>query len=224
MTMVPTRLLTAAATSAVLLGCFAVMGCNTEGAEPQQAPITKAEAEATIETLDALSDVDSAENEPDRSPSIEEAAAPTTPPAMTADQQQSTQASEYNELSREETRILVNKGTERAGTGALLDNERKGTYLCRQCNAALYSSEDKFNSHCGWPSFDDEIEGRVRRETDADGRRTEILCMNCDGHLGHVFLGERQTEKNTRHCVNSVSMTFIPEGEELPAMIVVDKE
>ena len=122
----------------------------------------------------------------------------------------------YNELNPEETRIIVNKGTEAPGSGALNDHYETGTYICRQCNAALYESTSKFKSGCGWPSFDDELEGAVKRVPDADGRRTEIVCNACGGHLGHVFEGENMTEKNTRHCVNSVSIQFVPDGEELP--------
>ena len=125
----------------------------------------------------------------------------------------------YNELTPEERRILEHKGTERPFTGEYNDFKISGTFVCRRCNNPLYESKDKFSSGCGWPSFDDEIAGSVKRLTDADGRRTEILCNNCDGHLGHVFLGERFTEKDTRHCVNSLSIRFFKEGNELPEVI-----
>jgi methionine-R-sulfoxide reductase len=128
----------------------------------------------------------------------------------------------FNSLNELEEHVIVNKGTERAYTGEFWDHFENGTYVCRQCNAPLYRSTTKFESHCGWPSFDDEIPGSVNKLTDADGRRTEITCHNCDGHLGHVFIGERYTDKNTRHCVNSVSIKFINNKEELPSVIVKD--
>lgn len=117
---------------------------------------------------------------------------------------------EFKKLTKEEERVIIHKGTEAPYTGEYYKNKEKGTYLCKQCNSALYRSESKFESNCGWPSFDDEIKGAVKRIPDIDGERIEITCSNCGGHLGHVFLGEGFTEKDTRHCVNSISMVFLP--------------
>ena len=129
---------------------------------------------------------------------------------------------QYNELNEFEKHVLLEKGTERAFTGEYTDLEDKGTYVCRRCNAALYLSDHKFHSSCGWPAFDDEIDGAVTHLPDADGQRTEIICTNCGGHLGHVFVGEHITEKNTRHCVNSVSMKFVTADDAMPKTISSD--
>ncbi|MFO7767816.1 MAG: bifunctional methionine sulfoxide reductase B/A protein [bacterium] len=124
---------------------------------------------------------------------------------------------EYNELTPAEKRVILEKGTEVPYTGAYHDHWEEGTYICKRCDAPLYRSKDKFDARCGWPSFDDEIEGAVTRTTDADGIRTEITCTNCGAHLGHVFLGEEFTPTDTRHCVNSLAMDFVPEGTPLPS-------
>ncbi len=118
---------------------------------------------------------------------------------------------QWKSLTPDEEAVIVHKATERPWTGKLLHNRAKGIYVCKRCGAKLYRSEDKFDSHCGWPSFDDEIPGAVKRVPDADGRRTEIVCAACGAHLGHVFTGERLTKKNVRHCVNSISMEFVPD-------------
>ncbi|MBP7114470.1 MAG: methionine-R-sulfoxide reductase [Candidatus Peribacteraceae bacterium] len=116
---------------------------------------------------------------------------------------------QWNELTAEEKHVIENAGTEAPFSGEYDSEFRKGAYQCRRCNAKLYTSDAKFHSGCGWPSFDQELPGAVKKIPDRDGSRTEIRCTNCDGHLGHVFTGENFTYKNTRHCVNSLSLKFV---------------
>ena len=125
----------------------------------------------------------------------------------------------YNPLTEEEIRIIEDKGTEPAFSGEYDDFYEEGTFICRKCNTPLFSAKSKFDAGCGWPAFDKNYPDAVLRIPDPDGQRTEIQCANCRGHLGHVFNGEGLTEKNIRHCVNSISIIFIPQGENLPDIL-----
>ena len=140
---------------------------------------------------------------------VEQGEDPQTPSKAAASAQAAKDKASYNELTPAERYVIEMKGTEPPFTGEYDDFYEAGTYICRRCNAELYRSQDKFDAGCGWPAFDDEVPGAVKRLPDPDGMRIEIECANCGAHLGHVFLGERLTAKNTRHCVNSLSMKFV---------------
>jgi len=128
-----------------------------------------------------------------------------------------------NKLTPQEERVILHKGTEAPFSNEYDHFFKDGIYVCRRCNNPLYTAQAKFDSGCGWPSFDENFPNAVKRLPDPDGHRTEIECANCGGHLGHVFLGERLTDKNTRHCVNSLSVRFIPKGQELPPVLHEEK-
>ncbi len=132
-------------------------------------------------------------------------------------------AAAAEKLTPAEEAVIANKGTERPFSGEYDNFFKEGTYVCRRCGAPLYRSQDKFDAHCGWPAFDDEVKGAVKRLRDEDGFRTEIECANCGAHLGHVFVGEGFTKKDTRHCVNSISMKFISKGKQLPEVVRYDR-
>src|SRR5689334_21870232 len=128
-------------------------------------------------------------------------------------------APQYNSLTDEEKHVIEDKGTEMPFTGEYDDFYKEGQFICRRCNLPLFSSKSKFDAGCGWPAFDESFPNAMLRLPDPDGSRTEIECANCKAHLGHEFVGEHLTDKNTRECVNSISIKFIPEGEELPEVI-----
>ena len=129
-----------------------------------------------------------------------------------------------NKLTPQEERVIVGKGTEAPFSGEYDNFYKDGVYICRRCNAPLFTSESKFDAGCGWPAFDQDFPDAVLRNLDADGQRTEIQCANCSAHLGHVFTGEHMTDKNTRHCVNSLSIRFIPKGKTLPSVSSVQMQ
>lgn len=125
----------------------------------------------------------------------------------------------FNKLTKRQKDVIESKATETPFSGKYDSFYKEGTYICKKCNSPLFSSKAKFDAGCGWPSFDENFVNAVRKVPDPDGKRTEIICAHCNAHLGHVFIGEKLTQKNTRHCVNSISMRFIPKSEKLPKVL-----
>ncbi|EMI41251.1 methionine-R-sulfoxide reductase [Rhodopirellula sp. SWK7] len=192
---------------AVMVGSVVALGLPVN-ADDETAVVPSETAETQTDEV-AVASEDTGTGSADVAADAEEASA----------DEQAVKFGNFNPLNQFERYVILQKGTERPSNGGYTSNKREGTYICRRCNAKLYLSKDKFESHCGWPSFDDEIEDAIVRQTDADGVRVEILCKNCGAHLGHVFTGEQMTEKNTRHCVNSISMRFIAKGKKIPPKI-----
>lgn len=200
-----------------------VCGCDGQNREPQpnegmSAVVQPASGEAASGKATSEEPANDAESNQDAGSQVA-ADSPFKEKQEEEKMGQENQGPKFNPLTEFEQWVILKKGTERPFVGEYTDNKSEGTYVCRRCNAPLYESSSKFESDCGWPSFDDEIKGAVDRHLDADGYRVEIVCKNCGGHLGHVFEGEGFTAKNIRHCVNSVSMKFYKKGEPLPEVI-----